>query len=285
MRAAPPTHRSRTLTAGGNIFTLTKWYLDGVDDSGRVVIVYWARLAMGELHVTWHALSEYDAGAPARRASSLTQVAPPQRVNGELRWCSDALGVSLALECDDAPRELTLLDAPERAVQWRGETMASRMRMERYGQASLDGVGYAECLTLSVAPWQLPIDALEWGHWIAADRTRTSTWFRWHGARPLTCVIEDGRDAVGARVDGTSVMTATATLELAPVRMLERRHLREIVSPIPLLTRVVPDSLLALEETKWLGRGTRRDVDGSGHDGWSIFETVQFRSPSMEIAR
>lgn len=285
MPAAPPTCRSRTPTPGGAIFTLTKWYLDGVDETGRVVIAYWARLAMGELHVTWHALSEYDARAAARSAWSLAPVAPPRRVGDRLTWDADALGSSIAMECADVPHELTLLDAPDGVVWWRGETMAARMRVERTGGESFDGVGYAECLTLTVAPWRLPIDTLEWGHWIAADRARASTWFRWRGAHPLTLVVEDGRNATGALVDGTSVTTATATLEIAPARMLERRHLGEILSPIPPLTRVVPDSLLALEETKWLGRGTRWDADGSRHDGWSVFETVHFRSATEEAPR
>ena len=240
---------------------------------------------MGDVRLTWHALSEYDAGRPARRAWSLSAAAPPRRTGAELTWCSDVLGVSLAMECSDKPHELTLLDTPARAVQWRGETMAARMRLERNGRSSFSGAGYAECLTLTVAPWRLPIDAVEWGHWISTDRTHASTWFRWHGVQPLNCVVEDGRDAPAAHVDCTRITTATATLEIAPERMLERRHLREIVSPIPLLVRVVPDSLLALEETKWLGRGTRYDADGGIHGGWSVFETVQFRSRSAGVQR
>jgi hypothetical protein len=269
---------------GGTIFTLTKWYLDGVDDTGRVVIAYWVNLAVGDVRVTWHALSEYEAGTPDRRVWSLAATAPPRRTDGELTWCSNALGVKLAMECRDSPHELTLLDAPAHAVQWRGETMASRMRLEQNGRSPFNGVGYAECLTLTVAPWRLPIETVEWGHWISSDLAHASTWFRWHGAHPLDCVVEDGRDAVALR-DRALVTTETATLEIAPARMLERRHLREIVYPIPLLARVVPDSLLALEETKWLGRGTRRDADGSVHDGWTVFETVHFRSPAVERDR
>jgi hypothetical protein len=181
------------------------------------------------------------------------------------------------MEPADSPRDLTLLDSPAGAVHWRGETMAAMTRVDHRERSPFMGVGYAECLTLTMAPWNLPIETLQWGHWVSVDLAHASTWFRWRGAHPLDRVVEDGRDATGAAVDGLSVSTATATLHIVPSRMLERRHLGEIVSPIPLLARVVPDSLLALEETKWIGRGTRRDVDGATHDGWAVFETVHFR--------
>lgn len=242
-----------------------------------MIIAYWARLAMGDLHLTWHALSEYDPGAKPRRAWSLVPVAPPQRPGATLTWATDALALSITMQPCESPQEVTLLDAPAGIVRWRGETAAARMQVARAGQAPFDGVGYAECLTLTVPPWQLPIDTLDWGRWISHDRMHSSIWFRWRGAHPLVLVVEDGHAAADAVIDGTTVSTATATLDIQPSRLLERRHLGEIVSPIPLLTRVLPQSLLALEESKWLGHGTRRDRTGATHDGWAVFETVHFR--------
>ena len=251
--------------------------MDGVDAAGRVVIAYWARLSLRELNVTWHALSEYDVEGGARRTSSLAPVPPPSRRGGRISWRSDALPVSLHMDVEDAPHERMLLETPNGIVHWRGETMAAEMHLVRAGQATFCGLGYCECLTLSLPPWTLPIDAVDWGHWIAADCSRSSTWFRWRGDHPLTLVVEDGRGLTHATVDGTRISPATALLDLSPARQLERRHLGEILTPIPLLSRVVPASLLRLEEAKWLGRGVRRDSDGTRREGWAVFEAVHLR--------
>ncbi len=259
------------------MFALTKWYLDGVDEAGGAVIAYWTRLSLGDHAITWHALTEFPPDAPARSDWSIASTVPPECRGGVVAWRSDALDVSVTMEPADTPADLLLLDRADGVVRWHGETMASRLVVERHGATVCDGTGYAERLTMTIPPWQLPIDTLEWGRWIATDRQHASTWFCWRGPHPLVQVIEDGRPATDPVVDGASVMTATSALVIAPVRLLERRRIRDIVSPIPGLVHLVPDALLAVEETKWLGRGTRRDHDGTTHTGWAIHETVRLR--------
>jgi hypothetical protein len=235
-----------------------------------------------ERHITWHALTEYDVDGTTRRTSSLVGTPPPGRCDGRIVWSSQALGLSWTMEPADIPSERCLLESAHGAVDWRIETMAAAMRLERAGTTPFHGVGYAECLTLTVPPWRLPIDVVDWGHWMSTDHSRSFTWLRWRGEHPLTLVLADGHPATPAAVDGTVISTAAASLDISPVRRLEQRQLREIIAPIPLLTHVVPSSVLGLEETKWVGRGVRRDIDGTSHRGWAVFETVTIRAPHAQ---
>lgn len=140
------------------------------------------------------------------------------------------------------------------------------------------------------APWHVPIDTLEWGRWVADDRSRASTWFRWHGAHPLSLVVEDGRDhhasdidaahALGSHADTARIETATSVLTLAAGRELEHRRLGTILDRIPHLSAIVPATIRALEDTKSLSLATRVDADGSTRTGWAIHETVHFRPPA-----
>jgi hypothetical protein len=89
--------------------------------------------------------------------------------------------------------------------------------------------------------------------------------------------VEDARDACDVSIEGTDVTSATSTLRLQPIRTLEHRSLREILSPLPMVTRVIPASMLSLEETKWIAHGERTDADGSVRRGFAIYESVVFR--------
>ena len=258
-------------------FAFTKWYLDGVNDAGDVCIMYCTRLDVGDLSLAWHAVTDYPAAGTARQRWSVTPVGVPTPVGARLMWDAPGLDLTLVMDACDRPRDVRLLDRTDGAVVWHGATMAANLWLERHGRPVFEGAGYAECLSLTIPPWQLPIDTMEWGHWMSDDRAHASTWFRWRDAHPLDRVIEDGGDAESVLIDGARVTTAHSTLEITRERQLVRRTLRDIIRTIPLVTRVVPESLLALVETKWVGRGTRHDADGSTHDGWAIRETVRFR--------
>jgi len=258
-------------------FSFTKWYIDGVDDDANAMIAYWARLAMHGVELTWHAVTSYPAETPSVHAWSTRHVEPPFRDGAHLFWQAPALGITVNMHAADAPHDVALLRRADGVVHWSGQTQSALLRIQRAGEPDFQGRGYAECLSLTIAPWHLPIDTLEWGRWIADDGAHASTWFRWHGAHDLRHVVEDGRDAHGVSVDGTQICTSSSALTLSPLRTLEHRSLREILSPHTLIMPLVPDSLLSLEESKWLAHGTRTDADGSEHQGFAIYESVVFR--------
>jgi hypothetical protein len=47
-------------------FSLTKWYLDGVDPEGRAAIAYWMALEWRSLWFAWNSVSVFERDGQAR---------------------------------------------------------------------------------------------------------------------------------------------------------------------------------------------------------------------------
>jgi len=140
----------------------------------------------------------------------------------------------------------------------------------------VSGLGYAERLTLSLAPWRLPIDELRWGRWIAAEGGRSIVWIDWRGAQPLTAVFVDGVRQGAATVDDDRVAAADASLVLTDQRTLHQRALRDVIGAVGPLARVFPTSWLDVEDCKWMSLGTLHGAGAPPETGWAIHEHVRF---------
>jgi hypothetical protein len=138
------------------------------------------------------------------------------------------------------------------------------------------GLGYAERLTLSLAPWRLPIDELRWGRWIAGDGLRSVVWIDWRGPRPLTAVYLDGAREPSAAVGDDVVTMGRSALFLTGRRVLHHRALRDIVGRSDALTRVLPEAWLEMQDCKWMSTGTLEATGGRTATGWAIHEHVRF---------
>jgi hypothetical protein len=141
---------------------------------------------------------------------------------------------------------------------------------------ALSGLGYAERLTLSIAPWRLPIEALRWGRWIAAEGGRSLVWIDWRGTHPLTAVFVDGVRQGAATVDDDRVAAADVILVLRDRRTLHQRALRDVIGAVGPLARMFPASWLDVEDCKWMSVGTLHGAGGSPETGWAIHEHVRF---------
>jgi hypothetical protein len=258
-------------------FALTKWYLDCVAPNGRAAIGYWASLRLRGLEVSWHSVSTYEPGSAPSEHTSLHRVRAPRRDGDTITWSSHALGCSFTLDAQLPAATVTLLDGPRGRIEWRCEAPAARVRVTTEDSLPLEGAGYAECLVMTILPWQLPLDQLRWGRWISMDERHSVVWIDWRGERPSRWALVDGivRDDVMVRDDG--IAFSGATLPLHVPRMLHDRVLRDIVGPIKPLAALLPDALLALREQKWCGRAELRNGRSLPAIGWAIHELVQLR--------
>lgn len=258
-------------------FALTKWYLDCVDADGRAAIGYWASLRFRGVEVSWHSVSTYEPGLPPTERTSLHRVRAPQRDGGTITWASQALGCAFTLEAQLPAATISLLDAPEGRIEWRCEAPAARVRVTTKDGAPLEGAGYAECLVMTVLPWQLPLDQLRWGRWISLDAWRSVVWIDWRGERPSRWALVDGIARTDVMVRDDGIAYSGATLPLQHSRTLHDRRLGEIVAPIKPLAALLPDALLALRDQKRCGAAELRNGQSVHVAGWAIHELVQLR--------
>ncbi len=259
----------------GNPFRLTKWYFDCLESDGRAAIGYWATCSWHGIHLTWHELTVYPAEGPQYQRSSRRFVPPPAIHDGALLWTSDRIGCSVRCEVRCGAFESRLLENENGALDWRCEAPAGKSEISYRDGSALHGTGYAERLTLGIAPWRLPLTELLWGRWISADLASSLVWIRWRGRHPLTLVLVNGRSAPGAEVGARAVVAGRATLRLGQSHRLRGHTPRGIAGSIGRLSGLLPPSILALRQTRWRSWGELERADGSRSAGWAVHEQVR----------
>jgi hypothetical protein len=150
--------------------------------------------------------------------------------------------------------------------------VAPAARVTRGGRDA--GLGYAERIETTLAPWNLPIRELRWGRFVSEGASLA--WIDWGGPYPLRLVLHDGRVSENAAVDDAHVTTRTSLLSLERPRVLREGPIgTTALARVPLVRDALPVRLLALSETKWISRGTLHDLHGR-HEGWAIHEVVRW---------
>ena len=250
-------------------WSMRKWYLDCVAEDGTTWIGYWVDLRWSALRVPvvsslLYADSRFSATNRIRREEQ------PQLINGQLRWSSPALGVRVEMSSTAGGGTHQLHEG----VTWRCVMSAAETRVELPGRA-LRGVGYAEVLEMSVAPWKLPIRELYWGR--ATGRNTSLVWIRWTGDQPLLLALRDGvlKNAVSIEDDEVRLTDGTR-VTMSERAVLREETLADTLHPVRGLAKLFPRALTGSVERKWRSRGTLFADDVPVDEGWVIHERVTF---------
>ncbi len=256
-------------------FELVKWYLDSVEPDGTATIAYWASLTWLGAHTTWHDLSRYELGQKPAETSSRRAVPPPQMIEGHVAWHAERLHLETIHEAATPGVTLTLFEDANGRITWECLAPSARARFDR-GGTSTEGTGYVECMTMTVPPWELPIDELRWGRWMNDTLTTSLVWIDWRGKLPRHWVLLNGSVQEGATVRDDGIDVPTGRLMLDPPRTLHDRSVGKLLRGISGLARVATHIPLAWDEHKWCSRGTWTNATGETLSGWSIHEMVRF---------
>jgi hypothetical protein len=257
-------------------FALEKWYLDAVEPDGSATIAYWASLTWMGVDVTWHNACRYALGNAPDEQSSLRRVPPPSVAAGRVSWASKRLELEMAHDAVTPGILVTLLDDARGRVTWECVAPSARVRVTGEG-ASRKGTGYVERLSMTVLPWEMPIDELRWGRWMSDDATISLVWIDWRGPLPRRWIVYNGALSDDASLGDDGVALGAGQLALGTPRALHDRSVGKLLRGIPGLARVAAHIPIAWEETKWCSRSTWTNVAGEKAQGWAIHEIVRLR--------
>ena len=254
---------------------MEKYYVDFVRPDGSGCIGYAARL--GGVAATLAATLEWPVdpaqpGTPKRTLRGRLPVAVP----AGLTWT--CAGLDIAGEwrtAEPAHAERVLWSDARGAVRW--QVLAPRARVAgRLHGRPFSGWGYAEKLTLGVAPWHLPIDALRWGRFVAP--THSVVWIEWAQAAPRRWVWLNGRACASPVIAPDGVRWPGGHLAFGRPHTLRIGRLATTVfARWPGLQRLLPPRLLAFDESKWCVSGILTLADEPAASGRVIHEQVRFR--------
>jgi hypothetical protein len=256
---------------------LSKWYCDCVTDAGAAFIGYWARLRVGPVTIPYAATLHKPVGQATAEQTRLLPTEAPAVKNGDLRWDCRRLGVRVAWNARARAIHRTLLECAHGSIIWHCHVPAGRARVDFRDAAPLEGLGYAEHLTMSLKPWELPFHEVRWGRFLShADAL---IWIELRGADSRPWVFHNGVEIPDAVIDpeGVQLPFDHGWLQLsggAPLR--DGPLLSTALRAFPAKRLWLSGRLEGAHETKWVARG-RFTAGGRHSTGWAIHEVVRLR--------
>jgi hypothetical protein len=237
--------------------------------------MYWALLRWGALRIPYGAaLLNRAHGSPMARYTLRPGAAPTVDPSGAVKWRCERLNAAGTWRRAADPIEHTLLQTTRGAIHWRCVCPKADVTV-RLGERTLCGLGYAEHMTMTLVPWQLPVHELRWGRFLS--HTAHVTWIAWTGELQRSWVFEDGtvHEAVAISSAGLTVPGTPLTLTLSDGRVLRSGRLRSTaLYPLRSLVWLIP-GWRGARETKWVARGSLMHAGGAS-DGWTIHEVVRW---------
>jgi hypothetical protein len=251
-------------------FKLSKWYLDCLTDAGDACIAYTGTVQRGMVRIHYSSLLE-STGSRVTVKHSLRNHNPPSVQGASLCWSSDSLGVGGEWQSNALPLRETVFSSPEGSIDWHClmPQALARFRDRR-------GLGYVEHLTMTIAPWKLPIDTLLWGRFTSASDS--VVWIDWQSESPRRLVFVNGKAASALKLGDDCIELADGSL----LTMDRSLVLREgplgttALSGIPGIRKTFPARLLEVNECKWRSRACWQAPGKPPVEGWAIHERVSW---------
>lgn len=257
-------------------FLLAKWYLDCVSENGDVAIVYVAHLRWNKLSVHYASLLTARNGHVAF-VSSLRKCLLPQPERDTTTLSLPHLGIEGTWQGLRTPVQRSVFCSQEGSVNWHCHQPMSQVDLLLPGATRIAGVGYAECLTLSVLPWKLPLEELHWGRFLSGQHA--IVWIDWRGPHKWCTVIHNGeeREVASLTESGMRFAETGTVLDLDRGLVLRGGKLGQTVfAGVSRLSRLLPRNFLSVEEHKWRSRAVLRTGNVTA-PGWAIHEVVKWR--------
>lgn len=173
------------------------------------------------------------------------------------------------------PIRRTVSRSPQGTVEWNCVQPLAKVDLHFRQKIRVSGLGYAECLTVSVFPWAVPLKQLTWGRYLSHEDA--IVWIDWQGGEGLRSVIHNGEEYPASSISDSEIVFGKGEkhLELDRGLVLRKGQLSDAVFPgISRLAGLMPASMFSFQECKWRSRAHFRNGAAEGV-GWALHEVVK----------
>ena len=259
-------------------FYLNKWYLDCVNASGDLLIVYTASLKWRLLPLHLVSRLSMHNGLINQTTSMALRDQSPQGTDNKLHLHIPALKIEGSWIARMPAVSKTLLETDRGQITWHCLQPSSDAHLVKTPTGPMTGVGYAERLEMTLAPRELEIKELRWGRFTSVSDA--VIWIQWIGADPRTFVIHNGMEMPGAEITGQEIRLGNGLgLNVTEPITLRSGQLNEtVLTAFPFVRKFLPADIPRIHETKWRCRGVLKRGDLVLAQGWIIHEVVHFSS-------
>jgi hypothetical protein len=255
-------------------FTIRKWYLDCISEAGDTVIVYAAELSWRGLRTHYSSLLATQNDAITCR-TAMADCAPAETDTDAVSAKAPKLGLAGSWKRSAASVKRSLLETPEGVVAWDCIQPKADARVTIAGIGEFSGLGYVECLTMTIPPWRLPMSQLRWGRFLSHEDSLV--WIDWQGTYSTRFSVHNGTVLAASQITDQEIVFDRHALTLDRGLTLRSGLLGDTVLPsAPMLRNLLPGSLFKIEEHKWRSRGNMTSPEQASRFGWAIHEVVQW---------
>jgi hypothetical protein len=188
-----------------------------------------------------------------------------------LRWQSRALKIDGEWRAQSEQIHETVFASEEGCIDWHCLMPRAEARIN-----SRVGLGYAELLTMTIAPWKLPIRTLRWGRFVTPSDW--IVWIDWLGRFARRIVYRNGQLVPTYLLEDGAIQFSDGS-RLTMDRSLVLREGRlgtTALSVIPRGRGTLPSRLFQINELKWRSRGNFACPGVPTVEGWAIHERVEW---------
>jgi hypothetical protein len=256
-------------------FRLSKWYADCVTAQGDVLIAYYGIARWRGLRFHYSSLLQLMGNSRSRAKYSVARSTAPSFNQNTLSWKSRALKFEGTWKSLDPGHSERLFSSNEGFVEWHCLQPRARAQIRGDSKVVFEGLGYAERLEMTIVPWKLPLEYLNWGRFLGDDDS--VVWIDWQGSAAKRVMLHNGKTVNEGEVKGDGVsFDADGRLTFAKGTILREGKLGSVaLAAIPRVRKLVPRQILEVREAKWRRRA-HLSVNGRTSNGWAIHEIVSW---------
>jgi hypothetical protein len=254
-------------------FKFEKLYLDCIDEHGNCFIIYKAKIQFLFIRIHYSELIYSDPLGATTMTVSLKKIREVL-AKDLLLYFNYFLQIKGSWSRIDSPLpSFSFKDPTDRQLTWNCHHPKALTEII-YEDSEFTGFGYAETLTLTIKPWNLPIDELRWGRFLSADYT--ITWIKWKGTYPLNKIFCNGTEYNDAVFEERRIIFGEGifSLEFMEIKVIRKGRLSEIFSKIWWLKLLYNKSLFNTIEAKYKAKSALTKNLEFKSNGWSLFELV-----------
>ncbi|MDF2157088.1 hypothetical protein [Algoriphagus sp. CAU 1675] len=267
---------------GRSDFHLEKWYLDFVGRNGEIMIFYAAKLSFKSITVHYASWINYQTQSGLKVESHFRHVNLPEKKGNLITWKNDAFQISGSWQAISTPIQARIVEDHQGYLDWNCFQPASNVQL-KIKDKTLEGTGYAELLTLTTYPWNIPMNHLRWGRfhsfqdtlvWIELRGDQKQQWVWLNRKRLSECTIEN--DQLSSTEEGFSL-----TFDRGIVLESEKKIgsvVKNILRFIPGFNHLMNQNFLTATNHKWFSKCEFQKKGCSTVQGSAIHEWVNFNS-------
>jgi hypothetical protein len=227
--------------------------MDVADIAGNVYIGYWASLKWKKIAIDGcHHLWRSEQKGIKTQTDIIKEVAPRQTRN-LLIWKTNRIQAIWDLAKNSAPIKETLFTSDKGKIIWQCLQPKAYASIKS-SNLSFSGLGYAECIDITLPVWDLPFNTLYWGR--CHTDNHFLVWIKWSGQTNQNLVYFDNKRSQNFKIKKREIIGSGFLLKMQESFSLRQGEIASTVfRPFEKIVKIFPRKTFLANESKWYGRG------------------------------